>query len=39
VRLTSHWEALDEFVTNRPEGPWWLSLTKTGRREYSYKLS
>jgi hypothetical protein len=39
VRLTSHWEALDEFVTNHPEGPWWLSLTKTGRREYDYKLS
>lgn len=39
VRLTSHWEALDEFVSAHPEGPWWLSLTKTGRREYSYKQS
>ncbi len=37
VRLISHREALDEFVTERPDGPWWLSLTKTGRREYDYR--
>ena len=39
VRLVSHWEAVDEFVTENPDGPWWLSLTKTGRRQYSYKVS
>lgn len=37
VRLVSHWEAVDEFVNKHPDGPWWLSLTKTGRREYPYK--
>lgn len=39
VRLIGHWEALDQFVIGHPDGPWWLSLTKTGRREYSYRLS
>jgi PIN domain-containing protein len=39
VRLIRHWEALDEFVIARPDGPWWLSVTKTGRREYDYKSS
>lgn len=33
VRLVSHWEAIDEFVRTHPDGPWWLSLTKNGRRE------
>jgi hypothetical protein len=38
VRLTSHWDAVEEFTRTHPDGPWWLSLTKTGRQEYTYKL-
>lgn len=38
VRVVSHWESVEEFARARPEGPWWLSLTKTGRREYEYKV-
>lgn len=38
VRLVSHWEAVEEFARDNPDGPWWLSLTKTGRRQYSYRV-
>lgn len=38
VRLVSHWGAIEEFVRTHPQGPWWLSLTKTARREYPYRV-
>lgn len=35
VRLAVHWDAVEEFARTHPDGPWWLSLNKTGRKEYS----
>lgn len=39
ARLMDHWDAVDQFVQDHPNGPWWLSLTKNGRKQYPYKLS
>ena len=39
VRLARHWDALEEHVEKHPVGPWWLSLTRSGHREYEYKIS
>jgi hypothetical protein len=39
VRLAIHWDAVEEFARTHPDGPWWLSLNKTGRKEYSYQVS
>ena len=39
VRLTRNWDAVEKFVEGRPTGPWWLSLTKAGSREYEYKIT
>jgi hypothetical protein len=37
VRLVSSWEAVEEYVRQDPNGPWWLSLTKNGMRPLPYK--
>lgn len=39
VRVARHWDSVEEFALARPHGPWWLSLTKTGQREYEYRLA
>lgn len=39
VRLANHWDGVEEFARTHPDGPWWLSLNKTGRKEYSYQVS
>lgn len=39
VRLAIHWEAVEQFIKERTDGPWWLSLTKNARHEYPYKPS
>jgi PIN like domain len=36
VRLTTSWDVVEDYATNRKDGPWWLSLTKHGHRELSY---
>jgi hypothetical protein len=39
VRLIRHWSAVETFMEKRPAGPWWLSLTSSGHREYEYKIT
>lgn len=34
--LTRHWQAIETFIKENPEGPWWLSVTQAGIRQAEY---
>lgn len=37
VRLTKHWQSVENFIVKNPGGPWGLSLTDSGWRQLSYR--
>ena len=34
--LMLHWEQVERFVAEHPDGPWWLSVTRSGVRVLDY---
>ncbi len=37
-QLAQHWQQIENFIADHPEGPWWLSVTRSGIRELDYRV-
>jgi hypothetical protein len=35
--LTRHWGAIESFIAEHPDGPWWLAVTQSGAGAAHYR--